>query len=395
MSVGPRDSSTIDTTPIIDDTAQYDALNIIINGLSLRSQDVLSLQINYEDIIKAKLSFVDTMNLAEFAPLTAAGIQISFNDATKRNNDLNFVVAKMETVRIKNNQINITLTLEEVTSNMLANTYISKSFVKKTFMQMLEEVTTEESIEIDYFAGDSDFIYDFFVFPANISLLDLIRKQSKLNNIIMFSNRNGLLISNRDSVNFGELQGPAENVFVLDRNKEYPYWNIMEYKGITANTKNTQKVCKTTLSNNTDIMNLGHFPTTITLEDVYEDQKLNNGIGYNEVALPDMFYSSGEKQVAHFAHNETTGDLEDYRDILTSQQKFNIIVQGLNVDRVYSIIRISLPRSVNVQTPQDDEVFSGLFVVTSVIDSIFAGNFIQHLTLQSADYGKGPAELKA
>lgn len=100
-----------DGTPALVES-QYSLLNININGLVLRSQDILDIQINYEDIIRGRVAFVDTMNLSELAPLTYALINIDIIDINKNKVTISAVVTDVKVLRLKNNQLNIVLKFE-------------------------------------------------------------------------------------------------------------------------------------------------------------------------------------------------------------------------------------------------------------------------------------------
>jgi len=383
----------VQTNPLIGETAQYKSLTVLINGMELRSQDIVDVQINYGELIKAKISFADTMNMCEFAPITFPIIKIRLVDALNNETELDFIVASSEVLRIKNNIINVIMNLEELTSNALSTMYLSKTYTNMTFLEIVKDIANDNNLTINIFEKDG-IKNDFFVVPGNISLWEWIKREAKLQNVQVFSDRQGLTLANKDLLNYNQLVGPSEHPFTLNRNEELPYWNIIEYQGKTSNNKSTQKAPKANLVNH-DPLNLGYFPSKISVETEFKTQKLNKYMGYgDELEMPKLFENLGTREISHLEKNKTTGLNEDYRDIINNQQNLKIAVEGLCLLRVYSKIRIDLPRSVAVQSKQGDEVFGGLYVITQVIDKIVSGNFLQYLTLQAADYGPGPDDLQ-
>lgn len=380
-----------DGTPALVES-QYSLLNININGLVLRSQDILDIQINYEDIIRGRVAFVDTMNLSELAPLTYALINIDIIDINKNKVTISAVVTDVKVLRLKNNQLNIVLKFEDIVANTLRSTYLSKSFKSKTLLQILESLFEYVGVGAKFYHDLSDHVYDYFITPANISLLDFVQSQIKISNVVMFSDRDGIYLVSRVLLNYSQLPAPEEYDFTLNRNNQYPHWNILEYDGNVSRTKETMKVVDSNLYV-TNVKDLSYKPTKIKVQDVYETQKVNGYMGFKDVKFFDIFGGIGTKEISHVFYNDIIGSEEDYRDIINNQQKIEIVVQGLNVLRMYTKIKISLPRAVGIQSQESDETFSAVYVVVGVVDKLIGGNFLQFLTLNVSDYGKGSDEL--
>jgi len=385
--------NNIEVTPLLGETSNIGLLRVTINGLSLRSQDILDVQINYDELIKGRVSFIDTMNISEFAPLTYTIIEIYFEDRLKNKTKLNFIVMEAEILRIKDNSINVILKLEELTSNVLSITYLSRTFKDKTMMEIIKSMAQECGANLNYYDKGDAHIFDYFVTPANMSLLEFIQSQGKYSNLKLFSDRNGLTLIDIDSLDYSTIGATKEYDFTLNRREEFPYWNIMEYSGAVSRLKSTQRVVTSNLSNTT-IMDLSYKPEVLTLEDSYKSQKMNGYMGLKNITLPDLVSNVGVKEISNIFHNETQGDDIDYRTILGAQQKIKIAVEGLSVIRVNSKIKLNLPRGVNVQVAKSDEVFSVDYIVTGVVDKIIGGKFSQFLNLQASDYGAGASETR-
>jgi hypothetical protein len=78
----------------------------------------------------------------------------------------------------------------------------------------------------------------------------------------------------------------------------------------------------------------------------------------------------------------------DYRDVMRKQQTLQIMVEGLNVDRLFTKVNLQIftPDAVKDKL---DKKFSGQYVVTKVVDKFINGLYMQVLHLESADYGSG------
>lgn len=376
-----------DTSPALLE-AQYKSLNITINGLILRSQDLIDIQINYEDIIRGRLSFVDTLNISELAPLTYAFINIDLKDLNNNELKLNAIATDVRVGRLKDNQINIIIKFEDVTANILKNSYISKSFIKLSTLQIIQKMVEMIGIKSEFYHDIDDIKHDYFITPANISVFDFITKQIKINNIVMFSDRTGIVFISKPLLNFKFLPATIEHDFKLNRSNTIPHWNILEYDGNVNRTKYTQLATNCNLSN-VDNKDLKYNPNIITIKDLYLDQEINGYMGMKEVKFYDLFNNIGRQEISHIEQNLTIGNEEDFRDIINNHQNVEIVVQGLNVLRMYSKIKLLLPRAIGIQTQESDETFSCTYVVKSVVDKVIGGNFYQFLSLSASDYSKG------
>jgi hypothetical protein len=109
--------------------------------------------------------------------------------------------------------------------------------------------------------------------------------------------------------------------------------------------------------------------------------------------LPLVLAPTGIREVDVLESSSLMGIEKDFRDLIRENQKFSIVIQGLNTEKLYHKIQISLPRPKGVDTGDKDAVFSGMFIVTEVIDKIISGVFTQVLVLQSCDYLEGDSRV--
>jgi hypothetical protein len=89
---------------------------------------------------------------------------------------------------------------------------------------------------------------------------------------------------------------------------------------------------------------------------------------------------------AKMFRNLAVGVTKDFRDVIRGQQTMEIMLEGLNVDRIFSKINLQVIRPIGIEKKQDKK-FSGAYVVTEVIDKFINGLYMQVLKINSADYG--------
>jgi len=388
VSFNPTD--TFDSTPVLKE-AKHKLLNVTVNGLKLRSQDIIDIQVNYHDIIKGRVTFVDTMNLTELAPLTYALILIELIDINDNKISLDCIMTSLDVLRLKNNQINVTMKFEDYIANTLNNTFISKAYSKKTMLEIYADLIDMAGGTASYYMEVDDKKIDNIITPANMSVLEFIKQQNKYTNILMFSDRDGIHLSSRKFSDFGAIHEPKEFDFTLNLNSKYPHWNILEYNGKVSNFKSTQRAVNANRSM-LSIKDLKYDPEEISAKTAYDSQEINSTFGMGELKLPDLVESVGVREISHLFDNELMGNNVDYRDIINKQQQLTIVIQGLNITRMYTKIKLIIPRAQSVQTQEADEVFSAVYVVTGVIDKLITGNFFQFLELSAADYAAGNPE---
>ena len=383
-------TNTFDSTPVLKE-AKHKLLNVTVNGLKLRSQDIIDIQVNYNDIIKGRITFVDTMNLTELAPLTYALIFIELIDINDNKISLDCIMTSLDVLRLKNNQINVTMKFEDYIANTLSNTFISKAYSDKSMLEIYSDLIEMAGGTASYYMEIDDKKIDNIVTPANMSVLDFIMQQNKFSNILMFSDRDGIHLSSRKFSDFGAIHEPTEFDFTLNSDPKYPHWNILEYNGKVSNFKSTQRAVNANRSM-LSIKDLKYDPEEISAESAYESQNVNSTFGMGDLKLPDLVESIGSREISHLFDNELIGKNIDYRDIINKQQQLTVAIQGLNITRMYTKIKLVIPRAQSVQTQESDEVFSAVYVVTGVIDKLIAGNFFQFLELSVADYSAGNPE---
>jgi len=375
----------------ISESSQVKDLLVTINGIGLRPQNIIDIQINFSELSKGRLSLLDIYNISEFAPLTNAIMNISYKDSADILYTGTFIVTEVNTMRLKSNDINIIIKFEDVAVNVLRSTYISKAYSNMTMLKMLEDIFTTRGLPGIFIHDKNDFVYEHFVFPANISLLEFIEKHKNYSNFRTYQDRAGLTLVSRNLLEFANLPSTVEPIFTLNYNPNNPFWNILEY-----DAKTSQKTVLTAakgLMNRVDYSSIQFNPEDVSIERAYSTQQINKGMGMGSITLPSLIKTSGNKQIDSLFHNEIIGDVSDYRDIINNNHTVTIAVQGLNVSRLYTKIQLFLPRPKYVQTQEGDETFGVQGVVTEVIDKIIGGIYMQFLTIQTSDFKAGAEDV--
>jgi hypothetical protein len=319
-------------------------------------------------------------------------MDISYSDVTNFMYNGVFMVTKIETTRFKDGNIKQKLYFEHISIYLLKNLYISKTFVNKSLIEMISEIFQERDIP-GIIALEKDELleqkrYDYFVFPKNISVWEFMEKHLKYEDIYYFFTKLGLKIIPRYLLSPEYLEEDKdEYMFSTDFNKSYH--NILEFRGITSNLEKINSI-PLIKRNKFDIENLSYNPEIISVETIMETESINKYIGINEKYFSEMFYSIGYKEADVLDYVKIPSiKKEDLRDVLRSNQQFEIAVQGLNIDRMYKLITINFPRAKYMDSGPFDQVFSGKYIITETIDRIISGTYFQILTVEAPDYSKG------
>lgn len=376
-----------EASPLITEAAKLKAINIFVNGQEIRSQDMLDLQITFSDYKRGIISFTDTMNLTETAPLTMTYLDISYTDSMGGTYSETFIATSVKSDRNKDATITNLIHFEDMITNTLRLSYISKGYRDKTMLEIIEDIYETLNLPATFTATGNERRYEHFVLPSNISTLEFIEKQLGNSNIMQIADRSGISFITRDLLDFSKLDEPKEFTFTLDNSYEKPYWNILEYNGDILGTQILQEI-PDTISYRVSDTDLRLNVDTTTLASIYTKEKINLGFGIEDSTLPEMIYTIGTKNVSTISINDREGITRDLREVAKNAQRIDIVVQGLINHRMYNKIKIELPRPRGVGGGSDI-VHSGFFVVTEVTDKILMGNLVQYLTIQRCDYGQG------
>ena len=374
--------------PYIDETSKIQNIEVDINNIRIREQAISDLQINYSKNCVGKVTFLDYENLIEIMPLTYSVIRIQFRDLVGMDYMGSFIITKAEVNRYKDGSIKVTAYFENITSYNLKKTYISKTFKDKTLLEMLQVIFDEFSIPSFLGGSEYDYKHEYFVFPKNISLWEFLVKYLPKEGYTMFHDRIGLKILSRYILEASNIERDVpEYNFKYDSAK--PHFNILEYQGVISNPGRLNEVA--VLNKNYKKDELLYEFNFLGIADTLEKENSNGGYAgmSSEVKLSDFYPTIGLKEYDTLESFTIQGTNEDYRDIVRDNSKINIVIQGINTENLYHRIKVNIGKSKSIKTDTQDQVYTGEYIVTEVIDKIISGVFVQVLVLQSADYPKG------
>ena len=371
----------------IEDTSIFKDLSVFINDINIRPELISELQINFGKNNKGLLIFLDNDNISEYAPLNNGLIEISYQDINDTVYKNLFYINTIETTRYKENSVRHIIKFESVEENILKNTFISKTFTNKSFTEMLLEIFNKIEIGCNFSINDNpDKKYEYFVFPKNISLYDLIQKQSMYDNFVIFFNKSGLNIVDRELLIPKNLE--KGTLYSMNLDKRYPYLNILEYNAKIDNS-NIQSATVVNI-NKFDNNNLSYSENIFSIEDFYSDEEINGFMG-NNLKITDVFSSIGIRELDLLKSKKVLNNNKDYRDLLRSYQNVDIIVQGVNVEHLFTKVDIEVNRSKLIN--DKNKVFSGTYIITGYSDKFLVDKFFQLLHLESSDFPKGDEDV--
>jgi len=362
-------------------------LVITINGEEVPSQNISDLQLNFGKNNLGLLSFMDITGISELAPLSYGIVEIYYSDLANFQYFGKFIIKKLYTTRYKEGTIKQVCYLEGFYQNTLKNLYVSKTFKDKTMPEMLEIIFNEYEIPTTILKTGNDKIHDYFVFPGNMSFWDFMNKHFQYENMDWFFSKNGLNIMNRDYLSGSYIEF-NEEIYTYEAKPQSQFENILEFYGVTSNNEELITIGVNNI-HKFDSNSLKYSDDIIGTANANEYEKINLYAGMAETTIPDIYAPIGIREFDTLKNSQILGREEDFRNIIRENQKFSILIQGLNTEKLFHKIQISLPRPKGIDDSNNDKCFSGMFIVTEVIDKIISGVFTQVLVLQAADYLRG------
>ena len=209
----------------------------------------------------------------------------------------------------------------------------------------------------------------------------------------MIDTKKETAIVSKDLLDFSKLDSPQERDFIQGFKGDRPFHSILEFNGDISSRQKLNQAPPTQIEYIKDNV-LSLVTEMVSLETAYTSQKLNGGAGLKGANIVNTSAFIGQKTGSPLGINKRQGLDYDYRDAINKSQDIYMIVQGTNFDRLYTKIKVSLHRTVDVKGGGKDETFSGIFVVTRFVDKITNGIFYQKLVLQRSDFGEGDPNVK-
>ena len=377
--------------PNIHESAKVYNLEVTINNVDILVDTISDIQIDFGRENKGKIVILDTLGLPELIPLSFSVIRIHFFDPLKVEYKNEFIVTKVDITRHKSGANKLVIYFKNFFQYSLEKLYVSKAYSNKKMSEMLLDIFDEYEIPVTFMVKD-EYTYENFVFPKNISMWDFLNKYLKYVGYDFYFDLIGMKIASRVLLEGKNLPLFSEDPYVFDNKAEQSFFNIVEFNGIFSNTQEMSKVVSYNRNNFND--ELKYEFNYFGIEDV-SNEEINQGfVGLQDKKIKDFYPSLGIKEIDTFNYYEIIGENEDYRNIARNNQNINIVIQGTNIEKLYQLIKLNLPKGKNIKSSSNEEISSGYYIITQVRYKIISGMFVQALTLQSYDYPRGDRGVK-
>ena len=389
-----RASETTDQNAMVTERANLKSLKVTINGISIREQTIVDLQINYKKNMKdGSITFVDAENVGELGNFTEGIIEITYVDGMGNQYGDVFAICDSDGARSKKNAINNTLSFESVAIHKMKMTYLSLGFKDASLSDVIKKVCDLVDISLTIVDSSEPYMFEGLVIPKSICFYDWLITKLDISNKIMYATKAGMVIIDKDLLDFKNLPDTTEHDFVQGADPENPYHNILEFHGktaskatlLTAPPSETEYIKDNVLSLQT---------TKVSIDTASATQAMNGSYGKDGKTIGNGTIFYGSKTTSSIGHNLKQGIDKDYRDVINESQGIYMIVQGLNLQRMYKKVNLVFERTPTINSGHRDEIFSGSFVIVECKDKITGGVFLQKLTLQRSDYGAGDQNVQ-
>lgn len=382
-----------DRTAQISEFGKVTALLVELNGFPIRAPTINDIQIDYGGVTKKGIiAFTDSENVGELSDMTKGVISISYTDALENSYSEIFYITKVVGSRGKKNILTTVIYFEDVVSQTFKRTYLSFGYTNTTLQDVIKAVATKLNLPMTFVDSKNPHIYESLVVPKNISFYDWIQRILKTNNKIMYQSKLGVVIADKDTLDFANLGKSADKKFIQGAREEDTFNTILEFNGATSEPNALLQAPPTDVEYVKDnVLSLDTVDTSI--ETVYESQSLNGSFGRRGSTIANSTPFIGRKTISSLTTNLSKGIDNDFRDVINGSQNSDMIIHGQNINRLYKKIDIVLDRAPNTTNAEGNEVFSGTFVVVGYSDRIIMGVFTQKLILKRSDFGEGNANV--
>ena len=377
-------------TAEITEGSKLKSFNVEINNMNIRQEMLYKLQLNVKDNgMTGMITYSDVENVNELGTMTTGIITIEYVDALNMKYVGNFAITKVDVSRTKKNIISTIVYFEEIAISTMRKTFLGVGFKDVHFSEVIIQMCELLGIPINVNYNETKPKLESFVIPSNISFYDFLVKQLEIFNMRMYSTKSGLVVSDKDYLSYGNFGETGDKPFVQGANKNNLFFNILEYKGVVSNPRMLATIPTTLVETIQDKSVLTLDSVEASIKSVYDRQKLNGTFGTKDSTIVSANQNIGRKAQSSISFTLVDGVDTNYADTINQSQKINIIVEGLNIDRIYTLVNVTLERAPNTKNSNGDEVFSGKFIVVGYQDLIVGGVFSQKLTLQRSDFMGG------
>lgn len=350
----------------------------------LRINDLLTYEVMwYGKEVHGVISFRDMENISENGYLTVGGFitigytsqadSISLEPATFEKK---FVITKVTGEDDNNGKAKlIEVEFKDTIIQQMKLSYLSKGYSGKTEKEIYEDYFKSIGIEdeINFVMNENSEVTNSLI-PAHISAYEHLSKDWEYRGLSLIQDRYASYLvhdshrTNDKAISTGE--------FFEYKPKDYTSRaQVIEYniKGFDMTAlENSIPSAGASINNenaNKDEMNTKVIDSTGT------------GGSVAGISVKDLAVGRGRKQSGTM---HSSANVDTLTKDLKNLQEMSIWVPGWNGNRLGMKVKVELPRPLHIDQSEDNEAFSGEWVVNKVRDKIINSYFIQELFLSRA-----------
>jgi len=282
----------------------------------------------------------------------------------------------------KENAPGINITFENTMTTKLKNTFTNFTFMNKSASEILEDISISLELELVILHDKEAEKFENVVVPTNVDLWSWMNNFIEMHGLKMFSDKYITYIAATTILNYEDIKDSVE-ISYQEEDKADSYRRIQEYANVLLD-RNSLRDCPSHNIQSFNNENSIIIPEYIENEDVYNKQKMNYGNGFDSNGkMFSVFPTLGRQTFGPYLKNFNDNR---YVDALNTNQSSEITIGGINLDKIYSKIVLNLSRAGN--KTGFDELASGVYIITGVVDKINNNKFYSVITLQRSDYMK-------
>lgn len=393
-----------DTVQRINDTSSTKLFFVSINDHHIKTNYITDFQLNYADIFDTSristesdiyseysASFVltgfvvindiiDVVNLCLDKP--GQKILVNITDIYNEEFTREYVITKSTETKEQDSKT-IRLDFQDIVSWKLQNTYIAKSYLSTTLLDVFKDyMALEVDALIDGFPIQKKFKstskISNFVVPLDVNFLDFISKEFYKEGIYFYQDKKNIYVGKFDI-------DPVKYIY-KQVEQDYYGFMIMDYNGIFNDIRRIPRQDYLIYDENTKSIvtykgDLEKFKDTYNLDvndiKVYSEQQQTNG---RKLTTHELKFNNSEHIFLDFKNNTV----------------LEIVVPGnINYNQLYREITIHLTGNINSKDTLDkgDVKLSGKYKIFEIKDKILSNTFTQKMKIRRV--GEQIDKLKA
>jgi hypothetical protein len=264
------------------------------------------------------------------------------------------------------------ITFESQYSRLLKDTYFNLYKSNSSPSEFLEMIFKKYNIPVVLYDSKPSKKIENILTTADINLYEWIIKFCEKYEITLFSDRYSIYAIHKDAYSYDKINFNEESEY-SNRDEVDSFRRINEYRIKELDYKFIS-------SNNTgkeyyfDISNSIIKPVNKTLKSYYDQYKISENGYVGNIPFSDPFLISGYR----------LRDENNLKNNLNNNQTLEIVIRGLNNDKILNKIIIEINNPENIEDV--NYIVSGTYVIKKVIDKINMNKFYHYIELDRVDY---------